>query len=66
MKSGEEKEMRRGGMIIESESESERKKGKRGEKRKKRGKNEKEGKKDGPGPVIVSDTLCPAVHIFGT
>ncbi len=22
--------------------------------------------KDGPGPVIVSDTLCPAVHILGT
>ena len=21
-------------------------------------------KKDGPGPVMVSDTLCPAVHIF--
>ena len=20
--------------------------------------------KDGPGPVMVSDTLCPAVHIF--
>ena len=24
------------------------------------------GKKDGPGPVMVSDTLCPAVHILGT
>ena len=23
-------------------------------------------KKDGPGPVMVSDTLCPAVHILGT
>ena len=22
--------------------------------------------KDGPGPVMVSDTLCPAVHILGT
>ena len=22
--------------------------------------------KDGPGPVRVSDTLCPAVHILGT
>ena len=27
---------------------------------------EKEVKKDGPGPVMVSDTLCPAVHILGT
>ena len=28
----------------------------------------KEGKrrKDDPGPVMVSDTLCPAVHILGT
>ena len=23
-------------------------------------------KTDGPGPVMVSDTLCPAVHILGT
>ncbi len=23
-------------------------------------------KKDGPGPVMVSDTLCPAVDILGT
>ena len=23
-------------------------------------------KKDGPGPVMVSETLCPAVHILGT
>ena len=23
-------------------------------------------KKDGPGPVMVSDTLRPAVHILGT
>ena len=22
-------------------------------------------KKDGPGPVVVSNTLCPAVHISG-
>ena len=22
--------------------------------------------KDGPGPVMVSDTICPAVHILGT
>ena len=22
--------------------------------------------KDGSGPVVVSDTLCPAVHILGT
>ncbi len=22
--------------------------------------------KDGPGPVMVSSTLCPAVHILGT
>ena len=22
--------------------------------------------KNGPGPVMVSDTLCPAVHILGT
>ena len=22
--------------------------------------------KDGPGPVMVSNTLCPAVHILGT
>ena len=22
--------------------------------------------KDGPGPVMVSDTLCPAAHILGT
>ena len=21
---------------------------------------------DGPGPVVVSDTLCPAVNILGT
>ena len=26
----------------------------------------KERKKDGLGPVMVSDTLCPAVHILGT
>ena len=26
----------------------------------------KEKKKDGPGPVMVSDTLCPAVHILGS
>ena len=25
-----------------------------------------QGLKDGPGPVMVSDTLCPAVHILGT
>ena len=25
-----------------------------------------ERKKDGPGPLMVSDTLCPAVHILGT
>ena len=25
-----------------------------------------EEKKDGPGPVMVSDTLCPAVHILGS
>ena len=24
------------------------------------------GKKDGPGPVMVSSTLCPAVHILGS
>ena len=24
------------------------------------------GGKDGPGPVIVSDILCPAIHILGT
>ena len=24
------------------------------------------GRKDGPGPVMVIDTLCPAVHILGT
>ena len=24
---------------------------------------EREREKDGPGPVMVSDTLCPAVHI---
>ena len=32
------------------------------------GKKETAGKKekDGPGPVVVSDTLCPAVHILGT
>ena len=29
-------------------------------------KKEKKEKKDGPGPVMVSDTLCPAVHILGT
>ena len=23
-------------------------------------------RKDGPGPIMVSDTLCPAVHIMGT
>ena len=26
----------------------------------------REKEKDGPGPVMVSDTLCPAVHILGT
>ena len=26
----------------------------------------REAEKDGPGPVMVSDTLCPAVHILGT
>ena len=26
----------------------------------------REGRKDDPGPVMVSDTLCPAVHILGT
>ena len=26
----------------------------------------KEEKKDGSGPVMVSDTLCPAVDILGT
>ena len=25
-----------------------------------------ERKKDGPGPVMVSSTLCPAVHILGS
>ena len=25
-----------------------------------------ECKKDSPGPVMVSDTLCPAVHMLGT
>ena len=25
----------------------------------------KKERKDGPGPVMVSDTLCPAVHILG-
>ena len=25
-----------------------------------------DGGKDGPGPVMVSDTLCPAVHILET
>ena len=25
-----------------------------------------QGLKDGPGPVMVSDTLCPAIHILGT
>ena len=25
-----------------------------------------EREKDGPGPVMISDTLCPAVHILGT
>ena len=27
---------------------------------------EERDKKDGPGPVMVSDTLCPAIHILGT
>ena len=26
----------------------------------------KEKKKDGPGPVMVRDTLCPVVHILAT
>ena len=26
----------------------------------------KKKKKDSQGPVMVSDTLCPAVHILGT
>ena len=30
------------------------------------GEKEQEEEKDGPGPVMVSDTLCPAVHILGT
>ena len=29
-------------------------------------KKKKEYKKDGPGPVMVSSTLCPAVHILGS
>ena len=39
-----------------------------GEKNSRRAKKmkEKNKKKDGPGPVMVSDTLCPAVHILGT
>ena len=29
--------------------------------------NKRDGcEKDGPGPVMVSDNLCPAVHILGT
>ena len=28
--------------------------------------NSYEYKKDGPGPVMVSDTLCPTVRILGT
>ena len=40
---------------------------------KERGKNKRlkekrkiERLKDGPGPVMVSDVLCPAAHILGT
>ena len=45
-----EEEMREGGREREREEERERKR----------------ERKDGPGPVMVSDTLCPAVHILGT
>ena len=50
--------------------EERRKKGgrKEEERRKKGGRKEEErrNKKEGPGPVMVSDTLCPAVHITRT
>ena len=41
--------------IVQSEAK------RKGRKKRRKG---KKGKKDGPGPVMVSDTLCPAVHIF--
>ena len=42
------------------------KKKKKEKKKKKKKKKKEEKRKDGPGPVMVSDTLCPAVHILGT
>ena len=38
----------------------------RDERRVEEGRKRTEEKKDGPGPVMVSDTLCPSVHILGT
>ena len=48
----------------EKEREAKNRKRKRGKGKGKIGK-EEQGK-DGPGPVMVSDTLCPALHILGT
>ena len=49
------------------EEEAIERRGKGGEKRgKEKIKKEKRRNKDGPGPVMVSDTLCPSVHILGT
>ena len=32
----------------------------------KRGRGNRGRKKNGPRPIMVSDTLCPALHILGT
>ena len=52
---------RREGLLQKVEKRNDRKKREKERKRRKM-----IGKKDGPGPVMVSDTLCPAVHILGT
>ena len=58
-----ERERREGKKKRRKERRKEERKKLRKEQRKKR---KVEKKKDGPGPVMVSDTLCPAVHILGT
>ena len=61
--------------IVEKELGREKRHFAKKEKKKKKKKKKKEIKekkeklvlkKDGPGPVMVSDTLCPAVHILET
>ena len=63
MRDREEEEEGAAARIDDDGYDSER--GLAGDARRGRKKEGKEGK-DGPGPVMVSDTLCPAVHILGT